>query len=433
MTKPKPNLFKNAKFYFEGLRHPELPDQDRCTQIDASTWTVPLTTVPLRYFDVYNTLFFFENTLRMFVYAALKARYGRDWLQRPIGSGRAGADNVAGADVTKGTIDSIAKKRISSLRTHSYVGELVELPMLYLDFDELVGLIQDHKQVFQPILRGAAETFGHKLQEARVIRNNLAHFRKVTEDDYERLTRVLADVFPIIKGFLREITIDIEEFYQEDAPRLGGLQARSKQLLDGVKNLDIEIRMSRTLDWVDVTLRQSFKQTTQKPCYGIQWLWVLDPSFLWYALAKAGVFGSVVCYMSNGDYKKKGPRGIISGHVRVRYVLPWKPVGNAPAPEVVSFVEELAGLARRLDQDYRHAGVVTPQTLARLETRVLDNVRLNPHVSPLCPRVPCIIEDWTGAWDVGMPWIDEQTDRSNEAAAELMAKEGILKFLERSR
>jgi hypothetical protein len=59
MTKPKPNPFKDAKFFFEGLRHPELPNQDRCTQINASTWTVPLTTVPLSYFDVYNKLFFF--------------------------------------------------------------------------------------------------------------------------------------------------------------------------------------------------------------------------------------------------------------------------------------------------------------------------------------------------------------------------------------
>jgi len=397
----------------------ELPDQSRCRKVNASTWTVPLATIPLRYFDVYNSLFEFENYLRMFVYAALKAQYGRGWDLRPVGS-RSMEDEPQGESAAD-TIRSMAKQRIASLRKYSYVGEMSKIPIMYLDFDELAGLTQDmrNRPVFQPILRGAVETFGHKLDEVRVIRNNLAHFRKVTEDDFERLKRDLADIEPAIQDYLREITLDDEHVYSEDEPGLGGLQALSRQLLVGAEHFDI--RVSRSRNWIGITLVHSFRQKFRKPRHELQWLWVVAPAFLWFALTKAGVDGSVVCFQSSGYHQGRDYSKPLSGRVNVKYILPWKSPDATPAPEAEPFVRALADLARRLDQDYSHADAVTPRYLERLDAQMVRNAELHPLLSPLCPHVPDIIEDWTGTFDIGLPWVDEEMDRSNEALLEWIA------------
>lgn len=375
----------------------------RCVQIDRVTWRVPPQTVPARYFDVYNWLFRFENKLRMFVYAALRAQYGKDWLHRPIGSARAGG--------VKGTIDTVTKKRIGSLKSYSYVGEMTEIPMLYLDFDELVGLIQDDRKLFQPLMGGAVQALGSKMDEVRVIRNNMAHFRVVTEEDYLRLERSLRDISPLIEKYIEEITMDEEEYYREDAPELRGLQAHARQLLDGVEHFDISIERSR--DWVSVRLVQSLSQTIHKPRHGPQGVWVLDPGFLMVALTKAEVYGSVVCYMSNGLYRESDRTGALSGDLWVRYVLPWKLGEFASPPEIVRFVEVLARLARGLDEEYRHAEVDTPRRLQRVDTPVRKSTAPgHPFLCPLIPRIPCIIEDWTGTWGIMLPWIGQETDRS---------------------
>jgi hypothetical protein len=399
-----------------------MPEWERCKRISAYDWSVPLGTVPLLYFDVYNALFMFENYLRLFVYVALKARHGREWLYRPLGSGpeRTGQD----------TIDSVTKRRIASLRSHSYLGEMSRIPMMYLDFDELAGLVQDerNRDVFQPILHGAVEAFASKLNEMRVIRNNLAHFRKVTDDDFDRLARTIDDIDPAIADYLGEITLDVPYNYLEDASGIGGLQAQAKQWLDGVESFNMEI--SRSEYWLGVRLTHTVNQKLPSTAEGTECVWVLSSTLLWDSLKKAGVDGSVVFYTSYGRVGRNGD-DVVSGSVWVKYVLPWKPHDGAPSPAVESFIRELAGLARQFDQDYRHAGAVAPPSLARVDAGYLNAREApDPLVSRLCPRNPDTIEDWTGTWEYRgvwsfdrLPWVDELLSRGNEALQEYLGRE----------
>jgi predicted SPOUT superfamily RNA methylase MTH1 len=140
------------------------------------------------YFEALNILFRFENALRIFVYVVLKDRIGKDWDLASIGE--------------SGTIRTETKKRIAQAREHGYLGYEVSSPMLYLNSGELTQIISSdaYWKHFAPYFRATKSVVLTKLQEIGTVRNSLAHFRPIRQDDID-----------LIKQNSKHLLIEVEQ------------------------------------------------------------------------------------------------------------------------------------------------------------------------------------------------------------------------------
>lgn len=141
----------------------------------------------LYYYEALNILFRFENALRLFVYVVLKNKVGKEWDLASLGDGI--------------TIRTETKKRIAQAREHGYLGYEVSSPMLYLNSGELTQLIssESYWKHFANYFRAGKSVVLTKLQEIGTVRNSLAHFRPIKQDDID-----------LIKQNSRHLLIEIE-------------------------------------------------------------------------------------------------------------------------------------------------------------------------------------------------------------------------------
>jgi len=136
---------------------------------------IPRRWVLLRYYEAFNLLFRIENALRVFVYTVLKTEFREKWPDIEIISDEAGAGSIA----------SIAKKRMAQSQSYGYLGHAVTCPIMQLTSGELTRLIvhDSYWKLFKHQFRGSKEIIKNKLEEIGSIRNSLAHFRPIKEDD----------------------------------------------------------------------------------------------------------------------------------------------------------------------------------------------------------------------------------------------------------
>ena len=92
---------------------------------------IPNQWIHSHYYEILNILFRIENSLRIFVYIVLKEQYQDDWYSIQITSD----------DNEKGTISSIAKRRMSQDEDYGYLGYSVTCPIMYLTSGELISII----------------------------------------------------------------------------------------------------------------------------------------------------------------------------------------------------------------------------------------------------------------------------------------------------
>lgn len=165
----------------------------------AETQPSGLTKIPERwlhlyYYEALTILFRFENALRIFVYVVLKDQLGKGWSAASLG------DNT--------TIQTETRKRINQARDHGYLGYEVSSPMLYLNSGELATIILSdaYWKHFAPYFKASKSIVQTKLQEIGTVRNSLAHFRPIKEDDIDLIKQNSRHVLLEIERCLVDIT-----------------------------------------------------------------------------------------------------------------------------------------------------------------------------------------------------------------------------------
>lgn len=155
---------------------------------------IPERWLHLYYYEALNILFRFENALRLFVYVVLKNKLGKEWDTAALGDGI--------------TIRTETRKRIAQAKEHGYLGYEVSSPMLYLNSGELTQIISSdaYWKHFAPFFRATKAVVLTKLQEIGTVRNSLAHFRPIKQDDIDLVKQNSRHVLLEIERCLVQIT-----------------------------------------------------------------------------------------------------------------------------------------------------------------------------------------------------------------------------------
>jgi len=156
---------------------------------------IPQRWVYLRYYEAFNLLFRIENALRIFVYIILKNELRDKW-----------ADAVIDDD-EQGTLNSLAKKRMSQAQTFGYLGHTITCPIMHLNSGELTRLIvsEAYWKLFKPYFLGGKEIIKNKFEEIGSIRNSIAHFRPIRADDVDAIKQNSKHVLLGIEKFLKQV------------------------------------------------------------------------------------------------------------------------------------------------------------------------------------------------------------------------------------
>lgn len=161
---------------------------------DNNNFKIPERWLHIYYYEALNILFRFENALRLFVYVALKRQFGKDWDLTALGDGI--------------TLRAETKKRIHQTREHGYLGYDVSSPMLFLNSGELTQIItsEAYWKYFAPFFRASKAIVLTKLQEIGTVRNSLAHFRPIKQDDIDLIKQNSKHLMVEIENCLVQLT-----------------------------------------------------------------------------------------------------------------------------------------------------------------------------------------------------------------------------------
>lgn len=175
--------------------------------VEDRNFKIPARWLHLYYYEALNILFRFENALRLFVYVVLKRQLGKDWDIAALGDGI--------------TIRTETKKRIHQAREHGYLGYDVSSPMLFLNSGELTQIITSdvYWKHFAPFFRASKAIVLTKLQEIGTVRNSLAHFRPIKQDDIDLIKQNSKHLLIGIEDCLVQLTsiTDVVPTNSEDA------------------------------------------------------------------------------------------------------------------------------------------------------------------------------------------------------------------------
>lgn len=159
------------------------------------TYIIPESWLFIHYYEALTVLFRIENALRLFVFIILKKEFGSEW------------KNINIDDEGQNTLEKIAKRRMSQAQNFGYIGFPVTSPLMHLTTGEIIRIITIESlwKHFKPYFRGSKEIIRNKLEEINSVRNSLAHFRPITEDDVELIKQNSKHVFMIINNFIPDI------------------------------------------------------------------------------------------------------------------------------------------------------------------------------------------------------------------------------------
>ncbi len=163
-----------------------------------TTYEIPNSWLFIHYYEALNVLFRIENSLRVFVYAILKNTFYDDWTNIQIDI----------SDDQKMAISAIAKKRIRQAQDYGYLGYEISSPLMHLNSGELVRMITsaEYWKYFSSYFKGRKEIIRNKLDEIASIRNSLAHFRPIKEDDVDLIKQNAKHALIGVESCLTEMT-----------------------------------------------------------------------------------------------------------------------------------------------------------------------------------------------------------------------------------
>ena len=216
------------------------------------------------YYEALTLLFRIENALRMLVFMELKSTKGSQWL----------GVQIATADGEQLSIDKVAKKRRANDDTFGYLGHRTRSPLMYLTGGELVGLILSDGlwPNFKKYFSAGKQVVDLKLREIGTIRNILAHFRPISQDDVE-----------VVKQNANQILADVESAIQrarciDRVPSNYPDQWYAELKLLGTERTTLRFSECRGGEWVSICL--SFKcavlsDIPPNPQYSL-WVYILN-------------------------------------------------------------------------------------------------------------------------------------------------------------
>jgi len=163
---------------------------------DDNSLQIPERWLLLHYYEALNLLFRIENALRVFVYIILKNELKEGWSDVCI------EDD----DNNQASISSIAKKRMAQSQSFGYLGHPVLCPIMHLTSGELTRLIISNAywKYFNDKFLGGKEIIKQKLEEIGSIRNSLAHFRPMKQDDVDVIKQNSKHVLGGIERYLSQ-------------------------------------------------------------------------------------------------------------------------------------------------------------------------------------------------------------------------------------
>ncbi|TVV44144.1 Swt1 family HEPN domain-containing protein [Thalassolituus sp. C2-1] len=154
---------------------------------------IPERWLHLYYYEALNVLFRFENSLRVFVYTVLKEELKEKWQETAVSGG---------------CIKSETKKRMRQSDDYGYLGHEITSPMLFLNSGELIDIIVSdaYWKYFAKYFKASKSIVITKLQEIGTVRNSLAHFRPIKEDDIDLIKQNTKHVLLEVEKALVKIT-----------------------------------------------------------------------------------------------------------------------------------------------------------------------------------------------------------------------------------
>ncbi|MCX5677803.1 MAG: hypothetical protein NTY76_01695 [Candidatus Omnitrophica bacterium] len=215
---------------------------EKSTKKDNNTYEIPETWLLPHYYEVLTILFKIENALRVFVFSVLKNEFEEKWSNLSITSD----------DSQSGTIESIAKKRISQAKDFGYLGYFVSCPIMYLTTGELIRLItaESHWPHFAKYFLGSKTIMENKLNEIINVRNSIAHFRPIKKGDVDLIKQNTVHALGAIETYLQQLT-NCKTIVPTNTP-----DAWYKELkILGTDNILLSLFFSDNEEWVQIDLK----------------------------------------------------------------------------------------------------------------------------------------------------------------------------------
>jgi len=176
----------------------------KATQVGTqTTYEIPSRWLHIHYFEALNILFRVENSLRIFVFSVLKNTLFDQWTNINI--------STEDSDNPK-TISVVAKRRANQAKGFGYLGYQVACPIMYLTGGELSRLItsDEYWKHFAEHFKGSKDIIRTKLDEINHIRNALAHFRPISQDDVEVIRQNAKQVLAGVERYLAGIAVVVD-------------------------------------------------------------------------------------------------------------------------------------------------------------------------------------------------------------------------------
>lgn len=201
---------------------------------DSNLVDIPERWLHLYYYEALNVLFRFENSLRVFVYTVLKDQLKDKWQETAL---------------SNGCIKSETKKRIKQSEEYGYLGHDITCPMLFLNSGELIEIIVSdaYWKYFAKYFKSSKSIVITKLQEIGTVRNSLAHFRPLKEDDVELIKQNTKHVLLEVEKALVQIT-SINTLVPTNSDEPWYLRLKSL----GSENINISFFHCKNESWVRV-------------------------------------------------------------------------------------------------------------------------------------------------------------------------------------
>lgn len=222
-----------------------------------TAYEIPNRWLLIHYYEALNVLFRVENSLRVFVYTVLKNAYLDKWADTQIET----------VEEERTSIGAIAKKRIKQAQDFGYLGYEISSPLMHLNSGELVRLItsDEYWKHFARYFKGRKEIIRNKLDEIGNIRNSLAHFRPIKEDDVEIIKQNAKHVLVAVEASLGEITSTLTivptnttDPWYETISTLGG------------KSIGVALYQSSSTEWIRIEIVYKSQQINVSR-YGDDW------------------------------------------------------------------------------------------------------------------------------------------------------------------
>lgn len=204
------------------------------------TFVIPKRWLHIHYYEALNILFRYENSLRVLVYSVLKNKYFDKWTGCSFGESK--------------SISGIAKSRIRQAQSFGYLGYEVSCPIMHLTSGELVEIItaDSYWALFKPYFKGSKEIIKTKFLEINTVRNSLAHFRPIKEDDINLLQQNTKHTLMGVEEYLIEaitcknnVPTNTDDSWYKSIKPIGASPTR------------IDVFQSRNGEWIRVQLAYS--------------------------------------------------------------------------------------------------------------------------------------------------------------------------------